>query len=227
MKNSSKIMFLQQFPIFDVLKEDELMELSNMVIMNKRRKHTYIYAPDNSSDHIYFLIKGTIKIVTHNQDEKEVIKSVIRPFSMFGELGIMGQEKRTDSAIVMNEEVQYYALRIEDLRKLMETTHNLSNKIITIMDRRLQRVEHRLESLIFKDARARIVDFIRDSAEERGRRIGIDETLVKHRLTHKDIASMTGTSRQTVTSVFNDLKKSNVIHFTRRSILIRDMLKLA
>ncbi|NRA51520.1 MAG: winged helix-turn-helix domain-containing protein, partial [Phaeodactylibacter sp.] len=46
-------------------------------------------------------------------------------------------------------------------------------------------------------------------------------------LTQQDIANITGTSRQTVTSVMNDLRKSNLIYFNRRTILIRDLGKLA
>ena len=90
---------------------------------------------------------------------------------------------------------------------------------------RLRRVEDRLESLIFKDARTRIIDFIKDSASKRGRQVGF-ETLIKHSLTQQDIANLTGTSRQTVTSVLNELKKLNLIYFTRKSILVRDLAKL-
>jgi CRP-like cAMP-binding protein len=52
------------------------------------------------------------------------------------------------------------------------------------------------------------------------------EMLVKHSLTQQDIANLTGTSRQTVTSVLNDLRKSDLIYFNRKSILIRDMTRL-
>jgi len=79
--------------------------------------------------------------------------------------------------------------------------------------------------LIFKDARARIIDFLKDSVEKRGRRVGF-EMLVKNTLTQQDIANITGTSRQTVTSVLNNLRKSYLIYFNRKSILIRDMQKL-
>ena len=92
---------------------------------------------------------------------------------------------------------------------------------------RLKKAESRLESLIFKDARTRIIDFLKESAEKRGSKIGIDEMLVKHSLTQQDIANITGTSRQTVTSVLNDLKRSDLIYFNRRSILIRDIGRLA
>ena len=86
--------------------------------------------------------------------------------------------------------------------------------------------ESKLESLIFKDARTRIIEFIKDSVSKSGRRIGY-EMLLKHSLTHQDIANITCTSRQTVTLVLNELRKSDLIYFNRGKILIRDMAKLA
>lgn len=50
--------------------------------------------------------------------------------------------------------------------------------------------------------------------------------LIKHGLTQQDIANFTGTSRQTVTTVLNDLKSKNKIHLRRKSILIRDLTAL-
>ncbi|MDH5379659.1 MAG: helix-turn-helix domain-containing protein [Cyclobacteriaceae bacterium] len=47
--------------------------------------------------------------------------------------------------------------------------------------------------------------------------------MIPTKLTHKDIASLTGTSRQTVTTILNELKEKNIINFDRRKILIRDL----
>ena len=87
-------------------------------------------------------------------------------------------------------------------------------------------MERKIESLVFKDARTRIVDFLREMAEEKGQKVGF-EMMIKNHLTHKDIASLTGTSRQTVTTVMNELREKNLINFDRRRILIRDLEKLA
>jgi CRP/FNR family transcriptional regulator, cyclic AMP receptor protein len=97
---------------------------------------------------------------------------------------------------------------------------------MTLFGNRLMRAESKLESLIFKDARTRIVEFIKDSVSKTGRKVGL-EMLLKHSLTHQDIANITCTSRQTVTLVLNELRKSDLIYFNRGKILVRDMTRLA
>ena len=91
----------------------------------------------------------------------------------------------------------------------------------TIGDR-LMKVERRLESLVFKDARQRILDFIYNNAIEKGMKVGFGMKL-KHDLTHQDIANLTATSRQTVTIVLNELREAELINFDRKSILIHSM----
>ena len=86
-------------------------------------------------------------------------------------------------------------------------------------------VERKMESLIFKDARTRIIDLIVQMAEKHGSKVG-DEVLLVHDLTHQDIANLTATSRQTVTVTLNDLRDKNLIYMERKKILIRDIEKL-
>ena len=221
----TKQQFLEQFPIFGVLTDDEKSLLFEMVEYKVRPKYSYLYMPDEPSHTVFFLVKGTVKIGTHSIDGKEVIKAIWHPLAMFGELGIVGEQTRQDFARAMNEEVHFFTFRVEDFQRLMRANHQLSLKVLGLMGERLRKAENRLEALIFKDARTRIIDFLKDNAEQRGRRVGY-EMLFKHSLTQQDIANITGTSRQTVTSVLNELRKENLIYFNRRSILIRDMAKL-
>ncbi|MEL6629603.1 MAG: Crp/Fnr family transcriptional regulator [Bacteroidota bacterium] len=222
---TSKLNFLEQFPLFTSFNEEEKKMLSQMVELKKRPKYSYVYVPGDQSDKIFFLLKGTIKIGSHSNDGKEVIKAILHPMAMFGEMCVVGEQNRKDFARVMNQDAQYFTLKVEDFKRLMRSNHQLSVNVLNMIGDRLRRVEDRLESLIFKDARTRIIDFIKDSASKRGRQVGF-ETLIKHSLTQQDIANLTGTSRQTVTSVLNELKKLNLIYFTRKSILVRDLAKL-
>ena len=223
---TQKIAPISQFPLFDCLSEAEKHNLESMADYKVKPKFSYIYLPDEPSESIFFLAKGMVKIATHSDDGKEVIKSLIQPLAMFGELGIIGETKRQDLAQALREEVHVYTLKVEDLKKLMRSNFLLCDKVMALFGNRLMRAENKLESLIFKDARTRIIEFIKDSIARSGLKIGF-EMLLKHSLTHQDIANITCTSRQTVTLVLNELRKSDLIYFNRGKILVRDMAKLA
>ena len=59
--------------------------------------------------------------------------------------------------------------------------------------------------------------------------IGLNEILINHGMSHKEIAFLTDTSRQTVARILNELKETNIIHFSDRKpnkILIRELAML-
>jgi len=226
MNADAKANFLELFPLFETLNAEERKELEAMTDYVVKPKYSFIYLPDQPSDTIFFLARGTVKIGTHSEDGKEIIKSLIHPTAMFGEMGLIGEQCRQDFAQALKEDVHLYTIKIDDFKKIMRRNFELCDQVMSQFGDRLMRAESKLESLIFKDARTRIIEFIKDSVNKRGRRVGF-EMLLKHSLTHQDIANITCTSRQTVTLVLNELKKSDLIYFNRGKILVRDMAKLA
>ncbi len=117
-------------------------------------------------------------------------------------------------------------MNVEEVLELMRSNSELSLKITATIGNRLAKVERKFESLIFKDARSRIVELMREMATERGKVLAGGEVLLEHSLTHQDIASLTATSRQTVTTVLNELKEKGIINFDRKTTLIHEMDKL-
>jgi CRP-like cAMP-binding protein len=226
MNPESTAQLLQKFPLFEDLNDRDALIVASFVKEEKLEKHTIVYKTNDPSDYLYFLVKGVVKVGTHSSDGREVIKSILHPLSMFGELGLVGEKNRPEFAMSMHEGATLLKISISDLQQLMQSNHALCMKVLFLVGSRLRRVEERMEGLIFKDARTRIIEFLKDAANRRGRKVGF-ETLLKHSLTQQDIANITGTSRQTVTSVLNELKKENLIYFNRRSILIRDLNQLA
>jgi len=216
---------LQQFTLLSCLNKSELDWLALVSERKTAAKHAYIYLADQPSDCLYLLANGSVKIGIYSEDGREIIKSIQHPSSIFGELVLAGENRHSDFACAMNREVEYFMVRAEDFRNLMQRNQQLAEAMILFLGERLRRAERNWESLILKDVRTRIVEFLKESAGERGRQVGF-ETLLKHGLTQQDIANLVGASRQTVTAILNELKKSNLIHFNRNSILIRDMDKL-
>ena len=216
---------LPRFPILTALSTNELQQLAQVIEVRSAYKHGFIYLADEPSEYLCLLVQGTIKIGIYSPDGREIIKSIQHPYTMFGELGLTGECQRAEFACAMNQEVKYLMIRVADFRRLIQQNFDLAQAVMLYLGERLRRAERQWESLILKDVRTRIVEFLKESADERGRQVGY-ETLVKHGLTQQDIANLVGASRQTVTAILNELRKSNLIHFNRNSILIRDMDKL-
>jgi CRP-like cAMP-binding protein len=188
------------------------------------KKDEFIYFPDEKSTHIYMIASGRVKIGHYLDDGKEVVTAILSTGEIFGELALAGEDQRKDFAQAMDS-VSICPLSIDDLKDLMKEDKELSFKMLKLVGLRLMKLERKLELLVFKDARTRIIEFLKDSASWKGKKVGF-ETMIPTKLTHKDIAALTGTSRQTVTTILNELKDQNLINFDRRKILIRDIDQL-
>ncbi len=226
MDKNAKIDFLKKLPMFVSLDENELAQLAECAQYRIAPRYHFVFVPDEAAEHLYFLVKGRIKTGTFSSEGREIIKELISPEALFGDLALAGEEMRSEFAQSLHDGAEYLAIKLLDFKKLMVENQRIVFACMQHISQRLQRVEERLANLVVKDARERIIEFLQETATREGRRVGF-ETLVKHHLTQQEIASLTGTSRQTVTSVFNELKRSNLIYFNRNSILIRDVDKLA
>lgn len=216
---------LAEFPLFRNVAQEHLQLLESGTQTLSVGRHAYLYLPDDPAESVYFLQSGVVKIGNHTDDGREIIREILHPDSTFGEPALLGQSIRQSFAKTMQPST-LLVIGVRHLRQVLRESNPFSDNLLSRVGERLIRTERRLEALIFKDARERIVDFLLDTAQRRGRQVGY-ETHFKHNLTQQDIANLTGTSRQTVTSVLNDLRKENLIYFTRKSMLIRDMEKLS
>lgn len=225
MTEESNIWYLENVDLFKFICPTKMGKADMSELVMTFKKGEFIYFPDQPSKEVFLLEKGRVKIGSYSEEGKEIIKAILQPGEIFGELALVGEERRTDFAMAMEDETTVCHMPLDEMRQVMYEDINLSLKITKLIGLRLQKMERRLESLVFKDARTRIVEFIKDLAEERGSKVGT-ETLVKNFLTHKEIANLTGTSRQTVTSVLNELRDQNLIYFDRKRLLVRDLTKL-
>lgn len=224
MAKESALWYFESVNLFHILCPHKTKELADRHTFTEYKKDQFIYFPEETSTHIYMIVSGRVKIGHYLDDGKEIVSSILTTGEIFGELALAGEHRRKDFAQAMDD-VTICPLGIEQLKDLMKENKELSFKMLKLVGLRLMKLERKLELLVFKDARTRIIEFLKDSASWKGKKVGF-ETMIPTRLTHKDIAALTGTSRQTVTTILNELKDQNLINFDRRKILIRDLEKL-
>lgn len=226
MADSTQLWYFENVDLFNILCPHKIEGIEDEHPMTKYKKEEFVYFPEDASNYIYMIAEGRIKIGSYLEDGKESVKAILSQGEIFGELALTGEEKRQDFAQAMDARTIVCPMTLDDMKNLMANNQPLSFKMMKLIGLRLRKTERRLESLVFKDARTRIIEFLRDEANEKGKKVGFEMMIPSH-LTHKDIAALTGTSRQTVTTILNELREKNIINFDRRKILIRDMELLA
>lgn len=224
MEEHSKIWHLEKFNIIKSLTESEQNGVVLLSTMKSYCKKEIIYLPENACDKIFFLKKGKVKISRYSKDGKEMILFLLSPGELFGELSFSKQNNRNEVAEVIKDALMC-SIKVEDLKKIIAENPNFSLQVVKVMEERVQKIENRLESLFFKTVTERIKEFILQLALETGKEINREdykEIEVDLFLTHEEIAKLTATNRQSVTTVFNQLETQNIISYSRKKLLIKD-----
>lgn len=188
------------------------------------KKGQKIYSPGDDVKEIYFIKNGSVKTGCYLESGKEITKFMFKSNEIFGETALVGLKHRRDYSFAL-EDSEILIINLTVLLNKIKKDIQLSWYFINLFGERNIAYDERLESMVFKDSRTRIIDFIVDTVEKNGKKIGF-EIVVNKFYTHQDIANLTSTSRQTVTTILNILKNHNIITFDRRRLLVRDFQKL-
>jgi CRP-like cAMP-binding protein len=219
--DKSNIWYLENIDVQGLFCPQKLDEPSTGHDFNKFSKGDLIFEPLQKADKVYFISSGRVKIASEKQGEKSITKAILGPGEVFGELAMVGNNQRRHYAIAM-EATEICEISKDQLTQMFREHNPLYAYIMGIIGSRALEMEKRLESLVFKDSRSRILEFLIDLNEKKGQRVGY-EWVVRKFITHQEIANLTATSRQTVTTVLNELKAKEILTFDRKRLLIRDL----
>ncbi|MEZ4909425.1 MAG: Crp/Fnr family transcriptional regulator [Saprospiraceae bacterium] len=228
MNISPIILSLREIKLLKSLIPSELETLATESCFKKILKGQSIYNVGQSHTHVYVVEKGSVKLGMIANCGRTLTKDISYEGEIFGENIFSSHHQHLEFAEAMTDS-RVICIPVATFRLLIERNPKFASDIMGVIVFRLQHLEERLHNFVFKKAKERIVDFIYRSALRRGIKIGIDECLIDHGMSHKDIALLTDTSRQTVARILNDLKRANFIHYGSRKsskILVRNLDRL-
>ena len=218
----TKYWFLVDFNLFKKLSMKTMMELCEVLVMHRYSKGARIELGSSNKRSVFFLKKGSVKIVS---SKSGVVKFILGRGNIFGELGLYQHSGEVDEVAYTLEESVVCVFSAEQMNALMEKHKSLKNKVLKIYGLRYRRLERRLEDLVNKDSATRIKEYVCDYITTFG-------TLVDGRLEarklllHKDIAHLTSTSRQTVNNVLVKLRREGCIDYNSKVISMPNTEKL-
>lgn len=219
----SKYWFFKNYFFFEGMSDEDYKSLEVQTEMLKCQKDQFVYLPGGDHDSVYFLKKGFLKLGMY-EDGKEIVTEVLQPGEIFGNLFSYDEGGNPKEFAQAMSDVTVCQINIDKFRTMLANKPDMSLQVIKTVGERMMRLERKVASLAFRDARTRVVDFLKDFATDYGRVRG-DTIHIDNFLTHQDIANLTATSRQLVSTVFNELRESGHIDYDRKNIEIRSPLE--
>ncbi len=223
-ERDTKTVFITKKKWSVMLNPRDAIRLHNAGVVRKIQTTHIIYTADASVKYLYLLQSGLIKISNINSDGEEIIKYFIKPGSLFGELNLFeaGEDKNEVAIALENSEVCF--IPADSINQLMSANHDLRKSIYRMIGLRIKRMEERMLSLMLKNVKERILDFLKEFVTEFGSPVngGYSASFF---LTHEDIAKITTTSRQSVTTTLLYFKKKGIIDYNTRVISVLNFCK--
>lgn len=188
----------------------------------KMQKAGNIYYPADKGQIIYFVLSGFVKLSNITEEGEEVIHDIITGGDIFGNINNSSSFSEVAEAL---SEGEIIAIKGNYFFELLNQNPFLYARLINILCERLRASEAKLNQLIHKDSRFRVLNVLQNLSKS-GLQQG-ESIVVNNMLTHQDIANYSATSRQTVSSALSDLKVKGIISYNRKHITLPiDLSKL-
>ncbi len=219
MLNVTKFWFLKDFNLFKKMGKGNLMAMCHLLEMINVKKGEVLHLNRADKKIVYFIKSGTIKIVTK---DSEHTRSILNMGNIFGELAIYEEQDNEESeekAVVLEDGV-VCVIETKQMKMMIEKYSSLKNQLLKLHGLRIRKLQRNLEDLLYKNSETRIKEYILNYINQFGQKKD-DLIKAKNLLSHKDIAQLTSTSRQTVSNVMSKLRKEGIIDYNAKEIIIQ------
>jgi len=217
----SSIAKLRAIPMFADLSAEDLETFAEMVQFRTYPKGAFVVNQNDSGQSMYLLVSGRVKVSLASPDGKELALNYLEAPAHFGEMSLVDAEPRSADVIAVTE-IELFSLDAKDLSVAIQLNPRLALSLIATLSRRLRHTIARLEDMAFHDATHRVMRVLLNVATASYESRGVP---VIQGLTHYDIATLAGTSRETASRIISNLAKEGVVATKGRKIVV-DLIKL-
>ena len=206
--------------IFEQKRLDSLMLLTGLVGRKSFPRGTTIISAGDSTDSLYVIISGRLKVMMSDDEGREVILAMLGPNEFFGEMGLIDDSPRSASVVTI-EPCELLSISKRDFKKCLAENFDMAMAVMRGLVRRLREADRKIGSLALLDVYGRVARLLLDMSETvNGQRV------VARRLPKQDIAKMIGASREMVSRVMKDLQLGGYIETRGSTIILRDSILL-
>jgi CRP/FNR family cyclic AMP-dependent transcriptional regulator len=182
----------------EVLPPPLLEAIARVAAVRVFAKNAIIVSEGDDTDSLYVVLSGRARVYVSNAQGREVQLNTIGQGEYFGEVTLDGGPR--SASVMALDECRCAVVKRTELLGLVERQPEFALHMVRKLASRVRDLTENVRSLALMDVYGRVARLLLELAEEKDGRLVIGEAL-----THRDIASRVGASREMISRIFSDL----------------------
>jgi CRP/FNR family cyclic AMP-dependent transcriptional regulator len=220
----NKLELLKRVTAFSRLTDDQLALLARSIGSQTFQRDETIFHQGSIGSTLYIIVSGQVRIYTTSEDGQELTVAIFRDGDFFGEMALLDGQPRAASAEAMCRTTTLTLHRAAFLHTI-NACPPIAASVLEVMVARLRQSNIVAEQLANLSASQRVVRQLLDLAARYGIADGGVIRIDLH-LTQDDLASLSGTTRETVNRVLANLRDQGLIRVERARVSVLDLNQL-
>ncbi|HKZ57884.1 MAG TPA: Crp/Fnr family transcriptional regulator [Thermodesulfovibrionales bacterium] len=205
----NEIEHLKNIQLFSSLTDDELHQIKDKLSLKRYKKHEVILFEEDTTEYMYIILNGKTKVIQTTEDGKEILLAMHHSGEFFGEMSLL-DGKTSPATVVAMEDSSVAIISRQEFYSLIRAQKRILDNLLLILCSRLRDSWEKIQLLNLKNASHRIKILFLMLSDKYGEKTAEGVTL-NIKLTHQEIAEMTGMTRETVTRMIDKWQKDGEI----------------
>lgn len=216
--------FLKNVALFADLDDADLTKVAKQFTLRSYPRNSIIFLETEPGEQFYVVLTGTVRVYRIAEDGREMVLDIFTAGDYFGEMALLDGYLRSATAQT-REPTQVLVMSGDNFHSLVRERPTIALTIIITLCWRLRQANVQIEDLVFRNARERIIRAIIRLASIGGMTCQ-EGVRIDLRVTHQELGAMSGTSRETVTRIIQELQEKNMVRTGRYHLIITDLIEL-
>jgi CRP-like cAMP-binding protein len=195
-------------------------------VVRDYRRGTYLFHQGDPAPDVFFLWSGRLEISSVSATGHRQLLTTLEHPQFFGELGVLGDMRRTATAAAL-EDSTVWAVTGDSWLGFLAEHFPATRSLLRALARQIQAAESFVEDLLFLDLKGRVakrlLGLVSPSLEE----LPEDGVMLPSVVTHADLASLSGGSRENVTRILSEFQRRGLVDRPGRRYMLKNVKALA
>ena len=213
-------------PLFEDASPSTIARLADEGQIRRFRRGTYLFHQGDEAPDVFFLVSGRVEISSLSSNGHRQLHTTLEVPQFFGELGVLGDQPRSDAALAL-EDSEVWRTGGPALLAFLIEEPTAAQALLRALARQVLSQEAFVEDLLYLDLKGRVAKRLLQLVSPSLDELPADGAVVPSIVTHADLASLCGGSRENVTRILSDFQRRGFIERDGKRFVLKRISGLA